>query len=91
MKKLPGCLYQLFHGELAPELYDRIIIPSRAWGMVCRDYTFDDKSAIGFNNFGSDIKERIACNNLATGGIYNQNVEGFAETTKQLGGGGRWF
>ncbi|SQJ20410.1 Uncharacterised protein [Serratia rubidaea] len=63
MKRLPGCLYQPFHGELAPELYDRIIIPSRAWSMVCRDYTFDDKSAIGFSNFGSDIKERAAWNN----------------------------
>ncbi|MDK1703409.1 HNH endonuclease signature motif containing protein [Serratia rubidaea] len=63
MKRLPGCLYQPCHGELAPELYDRIIIPSRAWSMVCRDYTFDDKSAIGFSNFGSDIKERAAWNN----------------------------
>lgn len=63
VKRLPGCLYQPCHGELAPELYDRIIIPSRAWSMVCRDYTFDDKSAIGFSNFGSDIKERAAWNN----------------------------
>ena len=63
MKRLPGCLYQPCHGELAPELYDRLIIPSRAWSMVCRDYTFDDKSAIGFSNFGSDIKERAAWNN----------------------------
>ncbi|MEB7587092.1 HNH endonuclease [Serratia rubidaea] len=60
MKRLPDNLYHLFYGELAPELYDRIVTPSRAWDKICRRYTFDHKSAIGFSNFGSDIMDRVA-------------------------------